>query len=134
MTGDVLSCASRLASSLDLELVVLLVADPSPDFVGYEAGPDSVRHNVAEHLREEHRQLEEIVAALDKGVRARPLMVQGVAMERIADHAARLGAEYIVLGSHGHGKLYDLLVGSVADGVLRSAKVPVVMVPARPQG
>ena len=134
VTNDVLGCAARLASSSQLELVVLFVADPSPDFVGYEAGPDSVRHNVAEHLRAEHRLLEDEVGELVKaGVKARPLMVQGVAVERILDHAQRLGAELIVLGSHGHGRLYDLLVGSVADGVLRASTVPVVMVPARPQ-
>jgi nucleotide-binding universal stress UspA family protein len=37
-----------------------------------------------------------------------------------------------VVGSHGHGSLYNLLVGSVAEGVIRHAGVPVVVVPGVP--
>ena len=37
----------------------------------------------------------------------------------------------IVLGSHGQSALYDLLVGSVSEGVVRASKVPVLLVPAR---
>jgi len=36
----------------------------------------------------------------------------------------------IVMGSHGHGALYELLVGSITQGVLKAAKCPVVVVPA----
>ncbi len=131
VTDDVLDYAARLAFAMNIELVALFVAEPPPDFVGYEAGPQSVRNSVAEHLREEHRVLEKKIAALARtGLQARPLMVQGAAVESILKHAESLEAEWLVLGSHGHGKLYELLVGSVADGVLRGAKVPVVMVPA----
>lgn len=53
-------------------------------------------------------------------------------MERLLAEQGRLAADAIVLGSHGHGALYDLLVGSVAEGVLRRAPCPVVVVPSRP--
>jgi nucleotide-binding universal stress UspA family protein len=53
------------------------------------------------------------------------------AAEKITEQAERLGAELIVLGSQGHGKLRQLLLGSVADAVLRNARVPVLIVPAR---
>jgi nucleotide-binding universal stress UspA family protein len=35
-----------------------------------------------------------------------------------------------VVGSHGHGAAYDLLVGSISAGIIRKAEVPVVVVPA----
>ena len=35
------------------------------------------------------------------------------------------------LGPHGHGAVYRALVGSVAEGVVRGATCPVVVVPAR---
>lgn len=41
-------------------------------------------------------------------------------------------ADCIVLGSHGHGLLYDLAVGSVAQGVLKRASCPVLVVPVAP--
>ena len=45
------------------------------------------------------------------------------------EQAERLTADYIVIGSHGHTAFYDLLVGSTASGVLKSASCPVVIVP-----
>lgn len=33
------------------------------------------------------------------------------------------------MGSHGHGGLHHLLMGSVAEGVLRKAHCPVMLVP-----
>jgi nucleotide-binding universal stress UspA family protein len=132
VTDRVLDAAARLSRALGAELVVLHVAAPDPAFVGYDPGPQSVRDNVAEELREQHRELGTRVSALVAGgVNARALMVQGATAERISEHAERLGAEFVVLGSHGHGKLHHLLVGSVADAVLRRARVPVLTVPAR---
>ena len=38
-------------------------------------------------------------------------------------------ADLIVMGSHGHGSVYNLLVGSVTEGVLKISKHPVLLVP-----
>jgi nucleotide-binding universal stress UspA family protein len=42
-----------------------------------------------------------------------------------------LEVELIVLGSHGHGLLFDALVGSISAGVLRKSTLPVLIVPIR---
>lgn len=39
------------------------------------------------------------------------------------------GASMLVLGSHGNGKLHDLLVGSVCNACLRHSTCPVVVIP-----
>lgn len=44
--------------------------------------------------------------------------------------AESMDAELLVLASHGHGTLYDKLVGSTAQNVLRHATCPVVVIPA----
>ena len=44
------------------------------------------------------------------------------------EQAEKLEAEVIVVGSHGRGKLFDLVVGSVSAGVIRKAQVPVLVV------
>ena len=49
----------------------------------------------------------------------------------ILEEAERLEAEVIIMGSHGHGALYDLIVGSVTEGVLRKAKCPVLVLPSK---
>jgi nucleotide-binding universal stress UspA family protein len=45
--------------------------------------------------------------------------------------ARRLKVELIVVDSHGHGLLFDALLGSVSAAVLRHADVPVLVVPVR---
>lgn len=47
----------------------------------------------------------------------------------ILDEAAKLNADYVIMGSHGHGKLYDFLVGSTASGVIKKAKCGVLVIP-----
>ncbi len=42
--------------------------------------------------------------------------------------AAQLGADLLVVGSHGHDPIAHLLVGSVAERIVRSATCPVVVV------
>jgi Universal stress protein family len=43
--------------------------------------------------------------------------------------ARPLEAAYIVLGSHGHTALYELIVGGTAAGILRDASCPVLIIP-----
>ena len=54
----------------------------------------------------------------------------GVAVAAILAKARTTRARYIVMGSHGHGAMYDLLVGSTTHGVLMKAPCPVLIVPS----
>ncbi|PYR52148.1 MAG: hypothetical protein DMF89_03580 [Acidobacteria bacterium] len=49
---------------------------------------------------------------------------------RIVDHAKTLPADLIVMGTHGRGGFERLILGSVAEKVLRKASCPVLTVPA----
>ena len=57
-------------------------------------------------------------------------MVRGPTVNTIIEQAARFRANLIVLGSHGHGKLFHLLAGTVTDGVMRKSPVAVLVVPS----
>ena len=46
----------------------------------------------------------------------------------IAGHAVKGKFDMIVMGSHGHGMLSSLILGSVASKVLARCKVPVLIV------
>jgi nucleotide-binding universal stress UspA family protein len=128
---DQLDIVARLARP-NREVFLLHVAEPDPSFVGYEAGPDEVRHEVAVEFRREHEQLQALAGRLrDQGHQVSALMVQGPTVKTILDQAEKLEAEVIVVGSHGRGKLFDLVVGSVSAGVIRKTKIPVLVVPSR---
>jgi len=133
VTAGVVEQASLLARALGAEVRLLHVGAPDPDFVGYQAGPATVRDGVARALRDEHRALEDLAERLRAaGVDVKPLMVQGPTRDAIVEQARTFRADMIVLGSHGHGALFNLLVGSVAEGVLHAARVPVLVVPSKP--
>lgn len=53
----------------------------------------------------------------------------GSPIGHLVEQARLAQADYIVMGSHGHTALYDLLVGSTTHGVLMRARCPVVIVP-----
>lgn len=53
----------------------------------------------------------------------------GNVVDEILECARTLKIDGIVMGRHGHGAMYNLLVGSVTEGVLKRAKCPVVLVP-----
>ena len=132
MEGPVIEAAAALAGAFAGELHVLHVAEPDPAFVGYAVGPETVRDRVASTIREQHRRVEVLAEELSKrGLAVHPHLTRGPSAETILHEAERLGADVIVIGSHGHGRLHTLLVGSVAEQVLRGARVPVFVVPSR---
>ncbi|HEX4335130.1 MAG TPA: universal stress protein [Polyangiaceae bacterium] len=56
---------------------------------------------------------------------------EGVPHVEILRCASDLGVDMIVMGTHGHTGIEHLLLGSVAERVVRGAKVPVLTVPLR---
>jgi nucleotide-binding universal stress UspA family protein len=54
----------------------------------------------------------------------------GAVAEGILNQADELNADMIVMGAHGHGAMYNLLVGSATKGVLKRSTRPVLLVPA----
>ncbi len=130
--SSVLAEAERFARALSAHVYLVHVAEPDPTFVGYEAGPPVVRDDMADTYRHEHRRLQEKAAKLRAaGIEATALLVQGPTVRTILDEARRLEAGLVVAGSHGHGAVYSLLVGSVSEGLIRHAPCPVLVVPAR---
>ena len=49
----------------------------------------------------------------------------------IVEEARHWPADIIVMGSSGRGRVDEFVFGSVADGVLRTSSVPVLLLPAR---
>lgn len=54
---------------------------------------------------------------------------EGGLAHAIAEAAEKVGADLIVVGTHGHGAIAAALLGSVARGLLHAAHCPVLAVP-----
>ena len=113
-------------------IYLLHVAEPNPDFVGFDTGPDVVRDQMAKQFHREHEQIQDMAQRLrDAGLDATGLLVQGPTVDTILGQAEKLEADLIIVGSHGHGAVFDMLVGSISAEVIRRSTVPVLVVPAR---
>lgn len=130
-TEHVMGVAARLARSSGATIHLLHVAAPEPGFVGYDdpGGPEDRDHR-AGVLRDEHQALQVLADAMrDAGQSVQPLLVKGATVDVILSEADRLGADIIVVGSHGHGAVHRLLVGSTPDALVRRSDLPVLVVP-----
>ncbi|MDH3915782.1 MAG: universal stress protein, partial [Chromatiales bacterium] len=131
-TDKVLRVARRLASALSAELCVLHVAAPEPAFKTYGAGERQDRDETAAENREEHRLVREAAQSMrDAGIDAVGIMLQGPPAKVILEEADKLDADLIVMGSHGFGAVFKLLLGSVSSAVMKKSGRPVLIVPAQ---
>jgi nucleotide-binding universal stress UspA family protein len=64
------------------------------------------------------------------GLRVLAHECDGTVVEEVLQTATEISADLIVMGSHGHGSVYNFLVGSVTEGILKAGQRPVLLVPA----
>ena len=144
-TGPMMEVVAKLSTAPATELCLVHVIEPAPAFVGdlptspvdfgYVAAPQIIRDQLAKDYKKEHMALQKLAEDLrSQGIKATSLMVQGPPDEVLLMEAEKLAADMIIVGSHGHGSLYHLLVGSVSEGVLHKARCPVLVVPTHNRG
>jgi nucleotide-binding universal stress UspA family protein len=80
----------------------------------------------------EQQLVERVEAATARGIPARYLLRTGTAAEEITRAADDEGADVVVVGTHGRTGINRLLIGSVAERVVRLAPCPVLTVKPRP--
>lgn len=67
------------------------------------------------------------------GIRNDVQIKEGSPELEILTMADKIDADLIIMGSHGHGALYHILLGSVSENVLKNAKCPVMLVKSHPK-
>ena len=83
----------------------------------------------SEHAAGAQESLEEAAARLTRSTAAvTPVLALGRPAQEIVRCADQQGADLIVMSTHGRGALARMLVGSVADRVVRTAAVPVLVI------
>jgi universal stress protein A len=115
--------ACSMARQYNAPVFALHVARPSVTI----AGEAMIRPCSAEYLREERQKLEALQSPFP-GVEIHLQLVAGDPAEEILRAARELPCDFIVLGSHGHSALERLLMGSVAEEIVRRAEQPVIVV------
>lgn len=126
--------AARLASHFAVkhgwEIILLHVVERPP--MPSHAFPDNVVEQTLHQLHEYGERLLSDAQQVfrDAGMDAETRLVEGSAPEMILEEIASESCGIVVLGSTGlgRGKLQSLLFGSVAEQVIRKARVPILLV------
>ncbi|KAA9409114.1 universal stress protein [Haloarcula hispanica] len=123
----VLTHAETLATTHDSEIHALYVVDIGrfstlPHEPTWESVTDSLH-------REGEMALDMVERLVADDVTVTRATAEGSPSREIIDYASQHDCDLIVMGTHGRGGIDRLLLGSVAERVVRSAHVPVVTVP-----
>ncbi|MBY0396424.1 MAG: Nramp family divalent metal transporter, partial [Thermoleophilia bacterium] len=123
--AEILSRALSLASPGSTRLVIMHVVDTPLSRIYGEETED--RETAADR-----RYLDDVCAALrDRGYDARPVLLHGPDRAgQLVGHLRRDPVDLLVVGSHGHGLVRDLLFGQTVDSVRHQLDIPMLI--ARP--
>jgi nucleotide-binding universal stress UspA family protein len=125
-----LDYAVDFAKTVDAELHILFVIEPvayatPADF--YAGMATQLSSLITEQRRSAARQLEALQAKLrKKRVNVKSILRSGIAYQEIVDGAKKAKADLIIHATHGRTGLSHLVMGSVAERVVRSAPCPVL--------
>jgi nucleotide-binding universal stress UspA family protein len=129
--GAALEYGRALARVFGASLTVLHVAEDlltaSFGIEGYVGGYPDFQRSVEEGAR---KQLDALLSDEDRaelGAIA-VLRTSGSPALTIVNYAKDVGADLIIMGTHGRGAMAHLLMGSVAERVVRTASCPVLTV------
>jgi nucleotide-binding universal stress UspA family protein len=116
--------AARLQAEIKLIHAYQIPAYTLPD--GVVEVPVEVEADIRKRLAE---QLETFARSIDtKGVKVEAKLCDGVPYVEITHAARELNADLVVIGTHGRTGLAHLLLGSVAERVVRTCEVPVLTI------
>ena len=149
VTQPVIELARQLARGLGAEIHLLHVKELTtaarPGTLGYSlagmpelapmAGvPDPGFEAMKETLPEDEGQKAKLARWQEEiaqdGIKVTLHEPTGTVAEQILNQADELNVDLIVMSTHGHGAMYNLLVGSATKDVLKHSTRPVLLVPA----
>jgi len=123
MGQTALEMATSLARDRDATLVIVHVEEPPMAYGGGE-----FYYGIEEPNREELKRMLAEVVPTDPTVACEHRLMIGTPATAIVEMARRENVELIVMPTHGRTGLSRLLMGSVAEEVVRKAECPVLVV------
>ena len=134
LTEAIVDTATDMACAFDGELV-LFHAVPQTELAAMATGDVRVAVRKPsktwelEQIKERQEQLDRLRAPLaERGVRVRTHLTNAFQKRALCEALEGLAPEFIVIGSHRHGALYDTLGPGMCSRIVKRAQCPVVVV------
>lgn len=133
LAEQALPCARMLANALPADLVLFRAVSLPLDVKAMLADAEVETDLSLEQLEVQAQDyLQEVADGFRQvGLEVQQVVRQGPAAEAIVDYADQIGIQQIVIATHGYSGISRWVHGSVAERVLQSAGVPVLLVRAR---
>jgi nucleotide-binding universal stress UspA family protein len=125
VTSRVLQYTESFATAFDSQVVLAHILPPEPVVVDFAPPPPPEESTAAQSRLDA---LRDSLSA--RGISVTTHYAQGPVIGTIQDWVRQHQPDLVIMGSHGHGALYNLLVGSVTAGVLKETSCPVLVVPS----
>lgn len=119
----------ELAHQVNAKVALLYVVDSSKALGNIDAGISAEQSLLV--LKKEAEQTLDELAVMYDGDTVMKFMPEGQPTKDILKTATVWEADLIIMGTHGRTGLLHLLVGSVAEHVIRHSKIPVMVVPSK---
>jgi nucleotide-binding universal stress UspA family protein len=131
-TDDIVKYAANVAKKYDAELHLFHVIPNLNYFTPYESflTPENlilVEKNIE---KEVEKDFEKIIKGIDTPVKK--VIKTGVTFVEIIDYIKEENIDLVVMGTHGRSGIEHILIGSVAEKILRKSPCPVLII--RPKG
>jgi nucleotide-binding universal stress UspA family protein len=120
----------ELAHQLKAKVGLVFVIDKNKEVINADLGimPEQSQTVLIKQAEENIEQLIKMYDGVDEVLRFTP---EGFPKNEIINTAKEWEADLIVIGTHGRTGLADLLVGSIAEYVIKHIGIPVLVVPLK---
>ena len=131
-TEEITSYAVSIAKKYDSELHLLHVIPNLSYFTPYESfmTPENIVAIERNIEKEIEKDFDNVLRKID--IPAKKVIKTGVTFVEIIGYIKEEGIDLVVMGTHGRSGIEHILIGSVAEKVVRKAPCPVMTV--RPKG
>jgi universal stress protein A len=131
-TTEIVAYAVSIATKFDAELHLLHVIPNLNYFTPYESflTPENlvaIERNIEKEVQKDFSKITEEIE-----IPAQTAVKQGVTFVEIIDYVKDQAMDLVVMGTHGRSGVEHILIGSVAEKVVRKAPCPVLTI--RPKG
>ncbi len=124
----VLPYATYLADKLGAKLMVLFVVEELSKYANFYVPHSALDNLEAELMESARKKMESFVEDYFEGFPVETIIRRGDVPEEIIKVAEEKGIDLIVMGTHGRKGLEKVLLGSVAERVVKGAPCPVMTV------
>jgi nucleotide-binding universal stress UspA family protein len=132
-SDPVLEAGAKMAKAFGATLHLVHVVEPEPSYSAYGFTPEEFPaiHVFQKEARTRAKAfLEERRSKVSEDLPVETHLLEGNPLHALLDFGVDHEADLVVLGSHGHGVMASVLLGSVAEGLVRKAEIPALVIPA----